>query len=169
MQDGEERVISYGSRVLKPAEQKYCARRRELLAIVDSAMYYRPYLYGEEVLFRTDHLSLQFLRSLKDPNEQLSRWIEKLEEFNYTIEVRPGAKHANADGLSRLECGGKRCICEGVAEMAAREEDVRAIGVKTRRSGKKARKGVSKPVRTVQWDTMWTTEEMVDAQRRIPM
>ena len=63
VQDGEERVISYGSRVLKPAEQKYCARRRELLAIVDSAMYYRPYLYGEEVLFRTDHFSLQFLRS----------------------------------------------------------------------------------------------------------
>ena len=52
--------------------------------------------------------------------------------------------------------------------MAAREEDVRAIGVKTRRSGKKARKGVSKPVRTVQWDTMWTTEEMVDAQRTDP-
>ena len=39
VQDGKERVISYGSRVLKPAEQMYCARRRELLAIVDSAMY----------------------------------------------------------------------------------------------------------------------------------
>ena len=114
VQEGEERVIGYGSRVLKPAEQKYCARRRELLAIVDSASYYRPYLYGQEVLFRTDHFSLQFLKTLKDPNEQLSRWIEKLEEFNYDIEVRPGVKHANADGLSRLECGGKRSLCEQV-------------------------------------------------------
>ena len=73
IQDGEERVISYGSRVFKPAEQKYCARRRKLLAIVDSAVHYRPYLYGQQVLFRADHFSLQFLRTLKDPNEQLSR------------------------------------------------------------------------------------------------
>ena len=37
-----------------------------------------------------------------------------------------------------------------------------------RRSGKRARRGVSNPVRTVQWDTMWTTEEIVDAQRTDP-
>ena len=167
IQDGEERVICYGSRVLKPAEQKYCARRRELLAIVDSASYYRPYLYGEEVLFRTDHFSLQFLKSLKDPNEQLSRWIEKLEEFHYSIEVRPGAQHANADGLSRLECGGKRCICEGVAETAMGSEHVSAVRrnrEKRPRVGKKAQHHVN----SVQFEAAWTTEEMVEAQRTDP-
>ncbi len=165
IQDGEEKVISYGSRVLKPAEQKYCARRRELLAIVDSAIYYRPYLYGGEVLFRTDHFSLQFLRSLKDPNEQLSRWIEKLEEFHYEIQVRPGKNHANADGLSRLECGGKRCICEKVAETAGNELGVHCVRAKSSRRISKTEKSQKKAVKSIRWDAEWTDEEMVDAQQ----
>ena len=161
VQDGLERVISYGSRVLKPAEQRYCARRRELLAIVDSAIHYRPYLYGQEVLFRTDHFSLQFLRTLKNPNEQLSRWIEKLEEFNYTIEVRPGAKHANADGLSRYGCGGKGCVCSGVqeAEQSSREGKMEPAGTQ---DDKRA------SIHAVQWSDVWTKEEMEEAQRRDP-
>ena len=46
--DGEthERVISYGSRVLKPQETRYCARRRELLAIVDFVKHFiSPYTH----------------------------------------------------------------------------------------------------------------------------
>ena len=114
----QEKVISYGSRTLQACERRYCTRRRELLAVVHFVKQFKPYLYGRECLIRTDHASLRFIKKLKDPNEQFSRWIETLEETLYTIEIRSGKLHANADGLSRLEvCGGRRCICEGVNIM----------------------------------------------------
>ena len=114
----EERVISYGSRTLQKCERRYCTRRRELLAIVHFVKHFKPYLYGRECLIRTDHASLRYIKKLKDPNEQFSRWIETLEETLYTIEIRAGKLHANADGLSRLiPCTGRRCICEGVHVM----------------------------------------------------
>ena len=114
----EEKVIAYASRVLQPREQRYCTRRRELLAIVFFVKKFRPYLYGRDVLIRTDHASLKYIKSMKDPNDQFARWIISLEETKYTIETRHGKSHANADGLSRApRCEGKHCICAGVADI----------------------------------------------------
>ena len=33
MQNGEEKVICYGALALNPAQQRYCAAKRELLAL----------------------------------------------------------------------------------------------------------------------------------------
>ena len=52
-----ERVIAYGSRALTKAERKYCATRRELLALVWGVRHFRPYLYGRRFIARTDHNS----------------------------------------------------------------------------------------------------------------
>ena len=54
-----ERVIAYGSRALTKAERKYCATRRELLALVWGVRHFRPYLYGRRFIARTDHNSLK--------------------------------------------------------------------------------------------------------------
>ena len=64
-EDGEEveKVISYGSRSLKGAEQRYCTRRRELLAIANFVKHFRPYVYGRHVLIRTDHASLKYIKT----------------------------------------------------------------------------------------------------------
>ena len=117
-----ERVIAYGSRTLEGREQRYCTRRRELLAIVHFVKHFKPYLWGREVLIRTDHASLKYIKTQNNPDDQFARWVERLEEIRYTIEIRKGVKHCNADGLSRLEseqCAGKRCICPGVAALEA--------------------------------------------------
>ena len=113
----EEKVIAYGSRTLQDRERRYCVRRREMLAIVHFAKYFRPYLYGRQVLIRTDHASLRYVKTMKETTDQFYRWIERLEKLDYTIEIRQGALHGNADGLSRMDCGGKRCICEEVQQM----------------------------------------------------
>ena len=42
--DGRERVIAYGRRVLSKAERRYCVTRRELLAVVTFTQHFRPYL-----------------------------------------------------------------------------------------------------------------------------
>ena len=62
VQDGEERVLAYGSRCLSSMERNYCTTRWELLAVVHFIEYYRHYLLGRKVLVRTDHGSLRWLR-----------------------------------------------------------------------------------------------------------
>jgi len=107
VQDGEEKVISYGSRSLQKPERNYCVTRKELLAIVAFLKKYRHYLCGAPVKVRTDHGSLRWLCNFKNPEGQLARWLEVLANFHLKLEYRPGKRHQNADGLSRRPC--KQC------------------------------------------------------------
>ena len=84
-QDSSEHVIAYGSRLLSKPERNYCVTRRELLAVVYFAQQLRPYLLGKHLTLRSDHGSLTWLRNFKEPEGQLARWLEKLEEYNFTI------------------------------------------------------------------------------------
>ncbi len=102
--DGQERAIAYASRVLSKAERKYCVTRRELLAVVVFLREFRPYVTGRHFTLRTDHGSLTWLRNFRDPEGQLARWLEILQEFDFTIIHRHGSKHTNADALSRIQC-----------------------------------------------------------------
>ena len=101
---GRERVIAYGSRLLSKPERKYCVTRRELLAVVTFIQQYRPYLVCRKFTLRTDHGSLTWLRNFKEPEGQLARWLERLQELDFEIVHRRGSAHRNADSLSRLPC-----------------------------------------------------------------
>ncbi|MGG2622885.1 hypothetical protein [Pseudomonas aeruginosa] len=43
---------------------------KELLAIVWSVKYFRPYLFGRKFKVYTDHKPLQWVFSLKEPNSK---------------------------------------------------------------------------------------------------
>jgi len=102
-QNGKEIVVSYGSRSLSNSEKNYCTTRKELLAVHYFVKKYKHYLYGKDFLIRTDHKPLTWLISNSNPKtSQYCRWKTDLESFNFTITHRPGLKHGNADGLSRL-------------------------------------------------------------------
>ena len=49
----KERVLAYANRALSRTERKYCATRREMLALVWAARHCRPYLYGKKFTLRT--------------------------------------------------------------------------------------------------------------------
>ena len=102
--NGEERVIAYGSRLLTKPERRYCVTRRELLAVVTFVHQYRPYLICRKFTLRTDHSSLTWLRNFKEPEGQLARWLEQLQELQFDVVHRRGTTHRNADSLSRLPC-----------------------------------------------------------------
>lgn len=104
IQDGEERVIEYFSRVISKPERNYCVTRKELLAIVRAVDHFHKYLYGRKFLIRTDHAALKWLLRMKNPEGQLARWMEKLQQYNFEIRHRPGRVHKNADALSRRPC-----------------------------------------------------------------
>ena len=99
--NGEEKVISYGSRVLTKEERNYCVTRRELLAVVNFVKQYRHFLLGRKFYIRTDHRPLQWIFSLQDPTGQTARWQETLASFDFELMYRPGQQHGNADGMSR--------------------------------------------------------------------
>ena len=103
-QDNREKVIAYYSNTLSNAEKNYCVTHRELLAVVRAVKHFRPYLYGQRFKVRTDLASLIWLCLRVEPASQVARWLELLSEFNSTIEYRPGERHGNADGVSRLLC-----------------------------------------------------------------
>jgi len=46
-------------------------------------------------------VAIQWLRNFKEPTGQLARWLERLAEFDFVVQHRPGRKHTNADALSR--------------------------------------------------------------------
>ena len=103
-EEGRERVVAYGSRALTKPERRYCVTRRELLAVVEFTRQYRSYLLGHKFVLRTDHGSLVWLWNFRDPEGQLARWLERLQELDFEIIHRRGKAHTNADALSRLPC-----------------------------------------------------------------
>ncbi len=111
VQDGKERVISYGSRVLTPAQRRYCTTRKELLAIITFTRQYRHYLLGRHFKVRTDHSSLTWLLGFRNPEGQLARWLEELGQYSMEVIHRPGKNHTNADGLSRIPDTLHNCDC----------------------------------------------------------
>lgn len=94
--------VCYASRTLSKSEINYSTIEKELLGIVWSIKYFRPYLYGQKFIIRTDHKPLVWLFNCKEPNSKIIRWRLKLEEYNYEIQYKKGSANANADALSRL-------------------------------------------------------------------
>jgi len=112
-QDGQVKVIAYGSRTLNKAEKNYCVTDKELLALRYFVEYYRHYLLGRKFLVRTDHQALKWLMSLKNPKERIARWQEILTMFDFDIEYRPGKTNDNADMMSRIPLE-NLCLCDEV-------------------------------------------------------
>ena len=86
VQQGVERVIAYYNRALLRPEQNYCVTCKELLALLSAVGHFHPYLYGREFVIQVDHASLQWLLQFKEPEGQIARWLEKLQQYNFTVQ-----------------------------------------------------------------------------------
>ena len=98
---GEDRPVSYASRIMNSAEKNYTATEKECLAIVEYIKYFRHYLYGQKFTVVTDHQALTWLHTTKDIGSRLMRWRLRLLEYEYDIKYKPGKTNKNADALSR--------------------------------------------------------------------
>ena len=61
------------------------------------------YIADSKVIVHTDHVSIKYLMEKKDAKPRLIRWVLPLQEFDFHITDRKGAKNPVADNLSRLE------------------------------------------------------------------
>ena len=98
--DGEERVLGFASKSLSKSKRSYCVTRRELLAVIYFVKHYRPYLYDREFTIQTEHISLQWLLRVREPEGQNARWTQTLGEYQYRIVHHSGQRHGNADEFS---------------------------------------------------------------------
>ena len=102
-EDKEERPVYYCSRQMSPAKKNYTTTEREYLPLIYACKKFRHYLLGYEVVFHTDHDAIKYLVNKPDLFGCVARWIMLLQEFQYTIKVKPGHGNKNVDFLSRLE------------------------------------------------------------------
>ena len=94
--------VAFRSRKLSPAEINYDTREKEFLALVDACSHWRHYLHSDlPFKLLSDHDSLKYHKTMPNLTGRLARWIEKMAEFNYTIEHIAGVKNVVADALSR--------------------------------------------------------------------
>ena len=103
MQSG--RVVAYGSCQLKNHEQNYPTHDVELAAIVFALKIWHHYLYGEEFEVYSDHKSLKYIFTQRDLNMRQRRWMEFLEDYDYTFHYCPGKANVVADAVSRKSRG----------------------------------------------------------------
>ncbi|KAI5753631.1 hypothetical protein M8J77_001985 [Diaphorina citri] len=126
--DGIETPVAYFSKALSKPERNYCVTRKELLAVVSATKHFHKYLYGQRFLLRTDHAALKWLLNFKNPEGQVARWIELLQNYDFEIQHRSGKAHGNADALSRRPCN---LDCKHCTRMEDKQivTDVRLISV----------------------------------------
>ena len=94
------RVVAYGSRKLKNHEQNYPTHDMELAVVVFALNIWRHYLYGEEFEVYSDHKSLKYIFTQRDLNMRQRKWMEFLEDYDYTLHYHPGKENVVADTLS---------------------------------------------------------------------
>lgn len=101
--DGTVRPVAYWSAKLKPAEIRYSATERELMAIVKATQHWRAYLHGSPhpIQLRSDHKPLIYLNGKAELGMRLSRWMEQLSDLTFEIGYVKGKDNAAADALSR--------------------------------------------------------------------
>ena len=86
----------------------------ELVAVVFSFKIWSPYLYGEEFEVYSDHKSLKYIFTQRDLNMRQHRWMEFLEDYDFTLHYHPGKENVVANALSRKSLG-------ALASIASRE------------------------------------------------
>lgn len=96
-------VILYYSKTLNKHQQNYSATGRELFAAYHCIIELSHYLIGKKFTLVTDHSALSLLKSHKDPQKKLARWVAELQEFEFDVVHRSGKLHIDADFMSRIE------------------------------------------------------------------
>ena len=99
------RVVPYGSRQLKNHEQNYPTHDMELEAIVFALKILRHYLYGEQFEVYSNHKSLKYIFIQRDLNMRQCRWMEFLENYDFTLHYHSSKANVVAYALSRKSRG----------------------------------------------------------------
>ena len=98
-------TVAFASRFLNSVEDRYSIYELELLGVVWSVKHFKYYFYGKPFTVITDHRALLSIvresRSNKSYNCRLTRWVDRLLPFDFSIDHLPGSKMGLVDYISR--------------------------------------------------------------------
>ena len=98
-------TVAFASRFLNSVENRYSIDELELLGVVWSIEHFKYYLYGKPFTVITDHRALLSImrgnRANKSYNGRLTRWVDRLLPFDFSIDHLPGSKIGLVDYISR--------------------------------------------------------------------
>ena len=77
----------------------------EVAAIVLTLKIWRHYLYSDQFKVFSNHKSLKYIFTQWDLNMKQCRWMEYLEDYDFTLHYHPGKENVVADALSRKSQG----------------------------------------------------------------
>lgn len=105
--DGSERPIAFASQIIPEKERHRAPIDKEASAIVFGFKRFYNFVYGQNIILRTDHKPLVFIFG---PTQEiplttasrLQRWAYYLSRFDYKIEYIKSSENGNCDALSRL-------------------------------------------------------------------
>lgn len=107
--NGIWRPIGFCSRKLSPAERRYSATEREMLAIKYSYFQFISIVFDRQIKFITDHKPLATAAKLKKPDGRLGKLFNDLYDdgVKFTIEWIAGDQNHLPDFLSRCDAEDK--------------------------------------------------------------
>lgn len=105
--DNTERPIAYASKKIPNNELKRAIIDKEAMAIVFGFKKFYQYVFGKEIILRTDNKPLQLILGPRKgipatADNRLQRYAYYLSGYRYTIEHVKSEANANCDALSRL-------------------------------------------------------------------
>ena len=102
--DGQWQPLAFFSKCLKPAETRYSAYDRELLAIYLAVKHFRYFVEGRQFCVVTDHKPLTYALANKPDcySPRQSRHLEFISQFTSDIRHVRGPNNPVADALSRV-------------------------------------------------------------------
>jgi hypothetical protein len=95
--------LAFFSRTVAPHHAKLAAYEHELLGLVKEARHWRPYLWTQPFVVRTDHFSLKYLLDQRLSTIPQHAWVSKLFGYQFMVEFKPGQLNMAADALSHRD------------------------------------------------------------------
>lgn len=105
--DGTERPIAFASKIIPEKKRHRALIDKEASAIIFEFKKFYNFIYGHNIILRTDHKPLIFIFVPKQEiplttASRLQRWAYYLSRFTYEIEYIKSSENGNCDALSRL-------------------------------------------------------------------
>ncbi|KAL0819744.1 hypothetical protein ABMA28_007792 [Loxostege sticticalis] len=113
--------VSYFSRKTTPDERKLHSYELETLAVIASLNRFRVYLIGVPFKIVTDCNALRYTLTKRDIIPRVARWWVQLQEYDCSIEYRPGSRMTHVDALSRNSVEQTQPECHVLDSFAVEE------------------------------------------------
>ena len=100
---GDVRVVAYGSRTSRQAEENYSTHKLEFLALYWAVTkQFHHYLHGAPTfVVTTNHNPLTYIQTSAKLDAVGHRWMAELGTYNFTVLYKPGGLNNEADASSR--------------------------------------------------------------------